>query len=65
MNLKGTLAIMATGIVAGLAFATCAGNTGGNPATPPPTMPAPPQQVIVNWCTPVAVPLYTNGTDCQ
>lgn len=27
---------------------------------PPPT-----PEVVVNWCQPVAVPLYDNGTDCQ
>jgi len=65
MNLKGTIAIMASGIVAGLALATCADYSGGNPTTPPPTMPAPPERVTVTWCTQVPVPLYDNGTDCQ
>jgi len=64
-SLKGTIASIAAGILAGIVFAQCLyGNTGGDPATPPPTMPAPPEHRIV-WCTPVAVPLYDNGTDCQ
>ncbi len=55
---------IALAIAAGLLVISTCSYSGGNPTPPPPTMPAP-TDITVRWCTPVAVPLYTNGTDCQ
>jgi hypothetical protein len=53
-------------IIVGLLGMAIAGvwNAVSEPEHSPIPAPSPTYHVII-WCTPVAVPLYQNGTDCQ
>lgn len=60
MKIKVSTVISITGVLAVFIIAWNAPKDETPQWNPPPT-----PGVVVNWCTPVAVPLYQNGTDCQ